>query len=146
MFLILLAGGDSKRLKTNIPKPYQNINNKTLLEHSIYAFKDFKEINKIIIVYNKKHKKYLNKLNIKNAIKITGGKTRQQSTFNALKKLKSKQCDWILANDVNLKDGVMGLTETEIKLFSKKETKSFPRMSKLDFAGLLADRICSEFL
>ena len=65
---------------------------------------------------------------------------------NALKKLKSKHCDWILANDVNLKDGVMGLTETEIKLFSKKETKSFPRMSKLDFAGLLADRICSEFL
>jgi len=99
MFLILLAGGDSKRLKTNIPKPYQNINNKTLLEHSIYAFKDFKEINKIIIVYNKKHKKYLNKLNIKNAIKITGGKTRQQSTFNALKKLKKMHCKSVLIHD-----------------------------------------------
>jgi len=99
MFLILLAGGDSKRLKASIPKPYQIINNKSLLEHSIYAFKDFKEINKIIIVYNKKHKKYLNKLNLKNVLKIKGGKTRQESTFNALKKIKKMQCKTVLIHD-----------------------------------------------
>ena len=64
---------------------------------------------------------------------------------NALRKLSSKQCDWILANDVSSNSGVMGLLETEIKFFSKNEIKSFPKMSKLDFAELLADRICLEF-
>ena len=46
LFLILLAAGNSKRLKTSIPKPYQIINNKTLLEHSLDSFKEIKEIKK----------------------------------------------------------------------------------------------------
>ena len=58
LFLILLAAGDSKRLKSKIPKPYHLINSKTLLEHSLNSFKDFSEIKKTIVVYNKKHKKY----------------------------------------------------------------------------------------
>ena len=57
LFLILLAAGDSKRFKSNIPKPFNMVNNKTLLEHSLNAFKDFSAIKKTIIVYNKKHKK-----------------------------------------------------------------------------------------
>ena len=69
----------------------------------------------------------------------------QELNYNSLKKLKNKQCDWILANNVNLKTGVMGSLETEIKLFSKKETKSFPKMSKIDFAKTLIERICIEF-
>ena len=64
---------------------------------------------------------------------------------NASKKLKSKNCDWILANDVNLKSGVMGSMETKMKFFSKKETKSFPKMLKIDFARALVERICLEF-
>ena len=65
LFLILLAAGDSKRLKSSTPKPFYNINNKTLLELSLNAFKSFHEIKKTIIVYNRKHKKYLKKLNLK---------------------------------------------------------------------------------
>ena len=57
LFLIILAAGDSKRLKSNIPKPFHIINNKTLLEHSINSFKDYPQIKKTILVYNKKHKK-----------------------------------------------------------------------------------------
>lgn len=64
---------------------------------------------------------------------------------NALKKLKIKKCDWILANDVSLENGVMGSMETKIKLFSKNEIKLFPKMSKLDFAEKLAERMCLEF-
>ena len=60
LFLIILAAGDSKRLKSSIPKPFHEINGDSLLEHSINAFKNFREIEKIVIVYNKKHKKYLN--------------------------------------------------------------------------------------
>ena len=99
LFLIVLAAGDSKRLKSNIPKPYHLVNNTTLLEHSLNNFKDFKEIKKIIVVYNKKHLKILNKLNIKNVLKVVGGKDRQTSTLNALKKIKNMNCDKVLIHD-----------------------------------------------
>ena len=100
LFLILLAAGDSKRLKSSTPKPYHLINNKSVLEHSLSAFKNVKKIKKTIIVYNNKHKKYLNKLSIKNALKIAGGRTRQESTFKALKKIKSMGCKKVLIHDV----------------------------------------------
>jgi len=99
LFLIILAAGDSKRLKSSIPKPFQVINNKTLLEHSIFAFKDFKKIKKTVVVYNKKHKKYLDQLKLKNLIKVTGGKTRQESTFKALTKIKKMSCNKVLIHD-----------------------------------------------
>jgi len=99
LFLIILAAGDSKRLKSNTPKPFLMVNNKTLLEHSFSAFRDFNEIKKTIIVYNKKHKKYLDKLNLKNMLKVMGGKTRQESTFKALRKIKKMNCKKVLIHD-----------------------------------------------
>ena len=100
LFLILLAAGDSKRLKSNTPKVYNKINNMTLLEHSLAAFQGFDKIKKVVIVYNKKHKKYLNKLNLKDVLKIIGGKTRQESTFKALKRIKNMSCKKVLIHDV----------------------------------------------
>ena len=99
LFLIILAAGDSKRLKSNTPKPFHIVNNMTLLEHSFNAFKDFDEIKKTIIVYNKKHKKHLDKLNLKNTLKVMGGKTRQESTFKALKRIKKMNCKKIIIHD-----------------------------------------------
>ena len=99
LFLILLAAGDSKRLKSNIPKPYNKVSNKTLLGHSLDVFKNFSKIKKTVIVYNKKHKKYLNELNLKNTLKIVGGKTRQESTLIALKKIKKMNCKKVLIHD-----------------------------------------------
>jgi 2-C-methyl-D-erythritol 4-phosphate cytidylyltransferase len=99
LFLIILAAGDSKRLKSNIPKPYHTVINKTLLEYSLEAFANINEIKKTLIVYNKKHKKYLNKLNIKNVLKVVGGKNRQESTFKALKKIKNMNCSKVLIHD-----------------------------------------------
>jgi len=99
IFLILLAAGESKRLKFSVPKPYITVNNKKLLEHALNSFRDFRAIKKTVIVYNKKHKKHLNKLNPKNSLKITGGKTRQESTFRALKKIKKMNCKKILIHD-----------------------------------------------
>ena len=63
---------------------------------------------------------------------------------NALKKLKSKKCDWILANSVDTKSGVMGKRDTEIVLVSKDRKKVFPRMSKIDFSRMLVKDICAE--
>ena len=99
MFLIILAAGKSKRFENTIPKQYTKLGNKTILEHSLDAFGDFQQIKKTILVYNKKHKKYLKKLNLKNVIKITGGNTRQQSTFKALSKIKNMNCKKVLIHD-----------------------------------------------
>ena len=101
LFLIILAAGDGKRLKTNIPKPFNKVNNKTLLEYSMDVFKNFDEIKKTIIVYNPKHKKYLNKIKINNCIKIKGGSTRQKSTIKALKKIKNLNCNKVLIHDAS---------------------------------------------
>ena len=99
IFLILLAAGEGKRLKSSVPKPYITVNNKKLLEHALNSFRDFRTIKKTVIVYNKKHKKHLNKLNTKNTLKIAGGKTRQESTFKALKKIKKMNCKKVLIHD-----------------------------------------------
>ena len=99
LFLVLLAAGDGKRLRSKTPKPYYKVNNKTLLEYSLDAFKKFSEIKKTIIVYNKKHKQHLNRLDLKNTLKIIGGKTRQESTFKALKIIKKMNCKKVLIHD-----------------------------------------------
>ena len=100
LFLVLLAAGDGKRLKSEVPKPYNKINNKTLLEYSLDAFSAVSKIKKILVVYNKKHTKYLKKLELKKTIKIVGGKTRQESTFKALEKIKKMNCKKVLIHDV----------------------------------------------
>ena len=99
LFLVILAAGNSKRLKSSVPKPYNKVNNKTLLEYSLDTFKHFKEIKKTLVVYNKKHKKYIDKLKIKNTLKIIGGTTRQESTFAALKKIKRMGCNKVIIHD-----------------------------------------------
>ena len=97
---ILLAGGNSNRFKSNLPKPYHKIAGKTLIELSINKIRQFKEFKKIVIVCNKKHFKFLKKINLKNLIIISGGKTRQKSTFNALKYLqKLKGIEKVLIHD-----------------------------------------------
>ena len=49
---ILLGGGDSNRFKSNIPKQYHKIGGKTLIDITIDKISQFKEIKKIVIVYN----------------------------------------------------------------------------------------------
>ena len=118
-FLVLLAAGDSKRLKSNIPKPYQIINGKSLLEYSLSAFKNIKEIKKTVVVYNKKHKKYLDSIHLKNVIKIIGGKTRQESTFKALKKFKKMNFTKVLIHDVARPNPSMKLINSIIRSLKK---------------------------
>ena len=89
--LIILAAGNSHRFRSNIGKPYQKIAGKSLIEISIDKARKFKQIKKIILVYKKKDLKRVSSLKLKNVKLICGGKTRQQSTFNALKFLKNQK-------------------------------------------------------
>jgi len=99
--LIILAGGNSHRFRSNIGKPYQKIAGKSLIEINLIKARKFKEIKKIILVYNKKDSKRVKSLKLKNVKLITGGKNRQQSTFNALRYLISqKGTPKVLIHDV----------------------------------------------
>jgi len=89
--LIILAGGNSHRFRSNVGKPYQKIAGKSLIEINVIKARKFKQIKKIIIVYNKKDLKRVKLLSLKNVKLVAGGKTRQQSTLNALKYLKDKK-------------------------------------------------------
>ena len=99
--LIVLAGGDSHRFRSKIGKPYQKIGGKSLIEINLAKARRFKEIKKVILVYNKKDSKRVKSLRLKNVKFIIGGKSRQQSTFNALKYLiKQKRTSKVLIHDV----------------------------------------------
>ena len=89
--LIILAGGNSHRFRSNIGKPYQKIAGKSLIEISVIKALKFKLIKKIIVVYNKKDSKQIKSLKLKNIILVAGGNSRQQSTYNALKYLKKQK-------------------------------------------------------
>ena len=99
--LIILAGGSSHRFKSNIGKPYQKLAGKSLIEINVTKARQFKQIKKIILVYNKKDLKRVKSIKLKNVKLITGGNTRQQSTYIALKHLiNQKGISKVLIHDV----------------------------------------------
>ncbi len=120
---ILLAGGDSNRFKSKIPKQYHKIAGKTLISISIDKIREFTEITKIVLVFNKKHKKYLDKINLKDVISIKGGNTRKQSTINALNYLKKhKNKDKVLIHDAARPNFSLNLIKKIIKASKKNKT------------------------
>ena len=96
---IILAGGESKRFNSNTPKPYHLYKGKPLLQHSIDKVKDYGKFNKIVLVINKKHKTYINKLKIKDVKIVTGGKTRAESAYKALKSIRSFNVKNVMIHD-----------------------------------------------
>ena len=99
--LIILAGGNSHRFKSKIGKPYQKIAGKSLIEINVIKALQFRQIKKIVLVYNKKDLKRVKSLKLKNIKLIAGGENRQQSTYNALKFLiKQKNISKVLIHDV----------------------------------------------
>ena len=59
---------------------------------------------------------------------------------NATKKLRSKGCDWIVANDVSEKGGVFGSATNAVHLVTASGVESWARMSKEE----VADRLMIE--
>ena len=90
---ILLAAGIGERFDKKVAKQFIKIGNFNPIELIINEIILNKNIDLIIIVYNKNHKKRLKKILSrykKNNIRIVeGGKYRQESSYKALQKLKS---------------------------------------------------------
>ena len=114
--LIVLAGGNSHRFKSKIGKPYQNIAGKSLIEINVIKARQFKEIKKIILIYNKKDLKRVKSLKLKNVQLIVGGNSRKKSTYNALKYLNNKKgISKVLIHDAARPNFSLKLLNTIIK-------------------------------
>ena len=60
---------------------------------------------------------------------------------NAQGKLRRKNADWIVANDVSPETGIMGGTENTVHIVSASGVETWPRLAKDDVARRLARRI-----
>jgi len=96
---IILAGGESKRFNSKLPKPYHIYKGKPLLLHSIDKARSYGKFNKIVLVINKEHKSYINKLKIKNIKMVIGGKTRAESAYKGLKSIQNYNIKKVLIHD-----------------------------------------------
>ena len=144
--LIILAGGNSHRFRSNIGKPYQKIGSKSLIEINVYKARKFKEIKKIILVYNKKDTKRVKSLKLKNVKLIVGGKNRQQSTFNALKYLiNHKGTPKVLIHDVARPNFSLNLLKTILKNM-RKARAVIPKKDIQDAIKQIIDSSKEEYI
>ncbi len=63
---------------------------------------------------------------------------------HAAAKRARKGCDWILANNVG-GTGIMGGESNEVTLITSDGAQAWPKMTKTELAGRLAERIAKEF-
>ena len=144
--LIILAGGDSHRFRSNIGKPYQKIAGKSLIEINVIKARKFKQIKKIIIVYNKKDAKRVKSLKLKNVKLISGGNNRQQSTLNALKHLiKDKKINKVLIHDVARPNFSIKLLSSILKKM-KNSRAVVPKIKVQDAIKQIIDSSKEEYI
>ena len=144
--LIILAAGKSSRFNSNLPKVYHKIGNKSLVEICIDKAKKIKIIKKIILVYNKKDKKILKKLKLKNIDFVPGGKTRQISTLNALRVLKKKNSfSKVLIHDAARPNFSLKLLRTIVS--EMKNAKAvIPKLQIRDAVKEIQDSSLNEYI
>lgn len=107
---LIAAAGDSKRMGGKIPKLLMPIHNKPLLYFTVTNFYDNPNIDRIVIVINRKMKKPVEKMlkayfpgDSKRIKLVPGGMSRSESVLNGIqyikKYLKPKQKDLILIHN-----------------------------------------------
>ncbi len=144
--LIILAGGNSHRFGSNIGKPYQKLGGKSLIEINVNKALQFKAIKQIILVYNKKDLKKVKSLKIKNVKLISGGKSRRESTFNALKYLnKQKDINKVLIHDVARPNFSLKLFNSILKNM-KSARAVIPRIKVQDAIKQIIDSSKEEYI
>ena len=98
-YFVILAAGIGSRFGYKIPKQYSYIGGKYVLKYSIDKAIESNIFKKIIVVINKSHKRYFRKIKNRKITFIKGGKTRQDSSFIALKFLKKFKPNYVYIHD-----------------------------------------------
>jgi len=101
---IILAGGSGNRFASNLPKQFSKIENKTILEYSIDAFEQNKQIDEIIVVSNPSFiEKTQEIIQVNSFTKIKavlgGGKERYHSSLTAINFIEN-ECNLIFHDAV----------------------------------------------
>lgn len=120
---IVLAGGYSRRMKLDVPKQMLDIAGRPMLAYTLEVFEKTRAIDGIILVSHKKIlaqcRDLLARYGLSKVEQICpGGRTRQESVFNALREI--KQCDYALVHD-----GARPLVTEEIILDVLKAARRF---------------------
>jgi 2-C-methyl-D-erythritol 4-phosphate cytidylyltransferase len=123
--VIIVAAGYGKRMGGSISKQLLELNGRPVLYYCIKAFNKIEEIDEIIVVVNRKIFGSVKSLIIKSKFKkakelVIGGKERQYSVYNGLKKLKCH-----LNQIVLIHDGVRPLVTKKIILDVIRNSKKF---------------------
>jgi len=119
---IILAAGESKRFNSITPKPYIIYKGKPIVQHSIDKAKKCKKIDKILLVINKKHKKFIKTTNTKKFKIIIGGKTRAESSYKALKSIKKSKVKNVFIHDAARPNFSLKLLNRLIKELRKNKS------------------------
>ncbi len=101
--LVILAGGKGERFGQEIPKQFYKIGKDTVLDVFLRNL-DMKPFKYIVLSINKKYRdaiinNQISNLNKNKIIFAEPGKTRQRSSFNALKKIKKLKIKNVLIHD-----------------------------------------------
>ena len=96
---IILAAGESKRFKSKTPKAYHLYKGKALFIHSVDKAIKSKKFKEILLVINKKHKKFIKDKKLKNIKIVIGGKNRSESSLKAIKSIKKRNISKVFIHD-----------------------------------------------
>ncbi len=124
---VIFASGKGTRMKSEIPKQFLEINGKPILVHTVELFQYNKEIDKIYISTLKNYIGYVNNLiNIYKLDKVVsiveGGKTAQDSIYNALKEVEKENPENTI---VLLHDGVRPFVSSDVISSNIEGVKKF---------------------
>ncbi|GMR16283.1 MAG: 2-C-methyl-D-erythritol 4-phosphate cytidylyltransferase [Gammaproteobacteria bacterium] len=103
IWVIVPAAGVGRRMGTDTPKQYLQLNEKTVIEHTLRVFDFHDAILEVVVVISKEDEYWpsLN-INLSKPLHITdGGKERCDSVLSGLKSLedKAEDNDWVLVHD-----------------------------------------------
>ena len=105
-YVILLAGGIGKRMQSDIPKQFLEVNNKPIIVHTIERFQKNPQIEKIVVVCVRDWIDYVKELITKYNLSkvqwvIEGGKSGHDSISNGVFFLKDKieSEDFVIIHD-----------------------------------------------
>lgn len=102
---IILASGKGERTGLSVPKQFIKIAGKTVLEHTINVFEKNNLIDEIIVVSHINYIDHIQDLIIKNNYKkisktLSGGKTRQESSYVAINSITEKDAKLLIHDAV----------------------------------------------